>query len=136
MIPVRQDNDRSCHPCCAASILELPIEAVPDIHPEQDGDDWHAAWDEWLRDLGIAAYDVSFTSGKSPVGYTIATVPSRRFENTLHSIACLDGEPVHDPVVDNEPPYAPDEIDSHYLLVPIDPSVMVRGRQDKEASDA
>jgi hypothetical protein len=113
-------------------VLELPIEEVPDIHPEQDWDDWHAAWDDWLATKGIAAYDVKFGGETKVKGYTIATVPSRRFENTLHSIVCLDGEPVWDPVQDQERPYAAEEIDSHYLLVPIDPSVLVKNGPEKE----
>lgn len=49
MKPVEQTKltypDGNCFAACVATLLELPLEAVPDFK----GDGWYDAWLEWLK---------------------------------------------------------------------------------------
>lgn len=124
MIGVRQTENWNCHAACIASVLELSIDNMPEISPDLENDEWHDTWGKWLSGLGIVAYDVNFNDAKIIFGYTIGVVKSQRFEGSLHSIVCLDGEPVWDPQILNDT-YTREEVETHHLLVPLDPSVLV-----------
>lgn len=100
------------------------MDSIPSVNPNMPMDDWHDEWNKWLRTIGLVSYDIGFADGHEPRGYTIGTVSSQKYEDTLHSIVCLDGVPEWDPQTSNAP-YKDHDVHSHYLLVPLDPSKVV-----------
>jgi len=97
-----------CTRACLASILELEIDAVPNFI--RYGASWFKIFWPFLKSLGYEYYGVGFPIGdeypKGHIirdepnidGYVIASVPSRCFENSGHSVVMdLEGLVVHDP---------------------------------------
>lgn len=88
----------NCLQACVASVLDLPLEAVPHFV----GDDWATAgelhwWSEWRR--WTAARGLSLTTrAPEPGEYYIASGPSPRDpENMAHVAVYRDGDLAHDP---------------------------------------
>jgi hypothetical protein len=81
----------NCVSACIASILEMPIEAVPLFI----GEGW------WPRLLGwLAGHDLAATKIRdslAPLGYSIAFGPSTRLAGYGHACVARDGIAVHDP---------------------------------------
>ncbi|HEY1814877.1 MAG TPA: hypothetical protein VGG74_21165 [Kofleriaceae bacterium] len=104
MIPVDQTSfgpDGNCFSACVASILELPIDAVPPFH----GDGWWARFVDWCagRDLYpifIPRDHDTLQPGRAPGGFTMVGGPCMRNGERsprLHECVALDGKIVHDP---------------------------------------
>jgi hypothetical protein len=91
-----------CFAACVASILELPINAVPNF-PSEDGDEtWWHSWQEWLKPRNLAFLGWPDDNlGSDAVradtlrGYSILTVHYGGKAN--HSCVALDGELVWNP---------------------------------------
>lgn len=116
-----QDEDWNCQVAAIASILELPLKALPEIHPAgHNAESFDEAWNEWLAPLGVYTLPINFAEGRKPKGYTVGVVPSQRFEDTFHAIVCLDGVPVHDPL-EGRRPYDVEDVESHLLFIVMDP---------------
>lgn len=129
MIPVVQTDTTpgtgNCLAACIASILELPLEEVPNPHTP----DWQAIWRDWLRRRGLSllTWEIpeDYTSWSEEElrahlpGYCMVAVDSPRFAGKLHSVVTFDGQVVHDP--------HPDGLADHYdfrevdLLIALDP---------------
>jgi hypothetical protein len=121
----RFDVGGNCYQAALASLLELPLEAVPDpsaamLRSAEDGSDWMAEVTQWLRDRGLGhacwpsvQYDagtghrraevpparanvVVFTTGVKPAGWSLLGGRSPRGPYG-HSVVCFDGELAHDP---------------------------------------
>ena len=94
MVPIDQtlhgSTDGNCFAASVASILELPLQAVP--HTFGVNDDFM----RWLAARGLSAtiYDAS---KYVPPGYAIAAGPSKRFAGFLHACVAWNGRVVHDP---------------------------------------
>ena len=97
-----------CTRACLASILEQPLDAIPNFI--RYGDRWFKVFWPFINSLGYDYYGVGWPIGeeypKGHVlkdepnidGYVIASVPSRTFEDTGHAVVMdLDGVVVHDP---------------------------------------
>lgn len=83
-------DDGNCFPATVASILEMPLDAVPQTFgPSRD-------FMRWLSGRGLSA-TVYRASEFVPHGYAIAAGPSMRFAGRLHACVAYDGEVVHDP---------------------------------------
>lgn len=112
MIPVDQTivsvEDGDCTRACLASILDLPIDAVPNFM--RFGSEWFKIFSSFLRALGYEFYGTGWIkSEERPFGhilsesshingYVIASVPSKTFENVGHSVVMnLNGLVIHDP---------------------------------------
>jgi len=112
MIPVNQTivsvEDGDCTRACLASILDLPIDAVPNFM--RFGAGWFKIFWALLRALDYEYYGTGWVKSenrphghilsKSPniKGYVIASVPSKTFRDTGHSVVMnLKGLVVHDP---------------------------------------
>ena len=106
MIPVNQTiisvEDGDCTRACLASILDLPIDAVPNFM--RFGAGWFKIFWALLRALDYEYYGTGWVNchilSKSPNinGYVIASVPSKTFRDTGHSVVMnLKGLVVHDP---------------------------------------
>lgn len=130
MRPVNQtivDRELSdCLRACVASLLEVPIEVVPNFHQEsvasKKGDGFTMA-NRWLKTMGLGLLQVDWKSGNvnwSDLSniFCIFTVPSQRFPESLHNVIGKGyriGEYVnrwevaHDPNPANKP-YKVDEV--------------------------
>ena len=111
MIGVKQtiltkEEGGNCFAACLASILEVPLEAVPNPALEWRKDDERATergWEvvqQFLAGLGmtILAYgDEEELAGWRPPGFWIAGVPSPRLEGETHAVVYEGGTPVWDP---------------------------------------
>jgi len=106
MIPVEQTvlmpPGGNCFQACMASILELPLDAVPDFMPF---DDWTVRWNTWLRPMNLAIMHCTLPQDPEEVqtfrqmcmpGYTIPSADSPRGD-WMHAVVAFDGEVVWDP---------------------------------------
>ena len=101
MIPVDQEymhdpetaSVGDCFRACIASVLELPIAAVP--HFALMGNRWGRVLDGFLEGL---SREIDFHEGDPPKDmWVIATVQSPRASDVLHSVVWRNGEIAHDP---------------------------------------
>jgi hypothetical protein len=112
MIPVYQtivsEKDGDCTRACLASILDLPIDAVP--HFMRFGAGWFRIFSHFLMSLDYFFYGTGWiksedrphghilSESENIGGYVIASVPSRTFPGIGHSVVMdLKGLVVHDP---------------------------------------
>lgn len=107
MKPVDQTKlgvpDGNCFPACLASILERPLETIPEFK----GEEWQARYADWLRELGLSLITIRLPDGIENSnaearryylpGYCILAVQSPRLDGHLHAVVARDGEIVHDP---------------------------------------
>lgn len=101
MKPVYQDTRENCFQACLASILELPLEVVPDVMAPCD-DRWLGRLIEWLAPRGwtallIASWD---EPGWDDDIWMIAGGLSPRShgdEVIMHAVIWKDGKCIHDP---------------------------------------
>lgn len=112
-----------CFRACIASILEVPIDAVP--HFVLLGSRWSKVMNGYLEAL---SKDIEWVKGTPPDGvWAIATVKSPRFldgqRELLHSVIWRDGKVVHDPHPSRASMNATtDDITDYYMLTPDTPS--------------
>lgn len=85
--------DGNCLAACVASILELPLEAVPNFHEEG----WYFKWCDWLAPMNLKWVSFPYQGSEwIPSGYSILGAQSPRFDY-LHAVVCFDGQIVWDP---------------------------------------
>lgn len=97
-------EEGNCFQACLASILELPLDAVPDVMQPAD-DAWLLRLNQWLRPQGWTAILIA-DWGKDAEGWTegllmIAGGLSPRSHGdivTMHSVVWLNDQCVHDPI--------------------------------------
>lgn len=84
----------NCVAACIASILELPIDRMPNFH----GGHWYAHWADWLAPANLTLTEVPLPDhGTTPLrGYSIIAGDSPR-NPVLHAVVALDSERVWDP---------------------------------------
>lgn len=101
MIPIDQEHLHDpeagvlgdCFRACIASVLEVPIAAVP--HFALLGSRWSQVADGYLAALGR---ELLWEKGDPPHDvWTIVTVKSPRGSDLKHSVIYYGGEMVHDP---------------------------------------
>ncbi len=118
MIPILQDRTEAgagnCLQACLASVLELPLDAVPDFVASGANPDWFEDLRRWLHArAGLDALLLRLDGARSftkPAGLFIATGPTAQFG--LHSVVCEDDRVVHDPH-----PSRPPLLSVDYLIV-------------------
>lgn len=102
---VRNDGHGNCFNACVASILELPLREVAQIHP-RTAKNWHAEWDAWLAERGLKIEYHIYPDEPAPRGFSIASGRSSRVypeghpkagERIHHAVVAFDGVVVHDP---------------------------------------
>ena len=92
----------NCFQACVASVLELPLEDVPNFCAE-DQDEWLRNYNEWLRPRGLgvihvitdACSDSNIIISEFTAGYHIAGVEPTKGEK--HAVVIHNGIIVHDP---------------------------------------
>jgi len=101
MIPVDQEHLHDpengsvgdCFRACLASLLEVPIAAVP--HFALLGSRWQRVLDGYLAGL---SREIEWAEGVPPDDvWAIATVQSPRSSDVKHSVIWRNGQIVHDP---------------------------------------
>lgn len=101
MKPVYQTNftipGGNCFQASVASVLDLPLEAVPDFCNLYDDDNW---WSEFVtfclgRGLYPLSIDSSISMPKNPVIFHLAL--GRTKQEHYHAVVYANGELVHDP---------------------------------------
>lgn len=119
MTPVLQTRfgspDGNCFQACVASVLEIPLEEAADIMDEED---WFAAFQEWLNDMGWFAFSFKgppFIEG----AYSIIGGQSPRGDFG-HAVVFLGKTMAHDPHPDGTG-IVGDPWDVIYLA-PLDPA--------------
>ncbi len=88
----------NCFQAALASVLELPIEQVPDFCNQYKWD-WGQQTQKWLVEkfgCYLISVPVETLGAWKPKGYHLMTVNSPRGD-FLHSLIGLDGIPIHDP---------------------------------------
>lgn len=128
MIPVEQVHtappDGDCMRACLASILELPLEDVPNYH----GSTWAMRYQEWLNARNLMMLTWAHSDGQdgqdavTETGYAILCAKSPRGDYN-HAVVTYAGEIVWDPS-----PHRDDGIGSYVewtILVPLDPAKLI-----------
>lgn len=106
MIPIKQtifganpDNPGNCMQACVASILERPLDTVPNFVADVS-DEWFQHMSEWLlREADMYVVCIAHNPDLTTHGYTMLLGQTRR--GHPHSIVAYNGEPIHDPHPDN-----------------------------------
>ena len=99
----------NCFAACMASILEMPLEAMPEYLDLPDQSRWLAVWREFLKPLGLGIAWFHHREGSEcipPRGYSIAAMraPLDDAADNTHAVVCLDGLIEHDPLTGKETP--------------------------------
>lgn len=124
-VPPEERGD--CWNACLASLLEVPIEAVPVPHSDDPEHHW---WDATQEALEPHGYEVVMASWNVyPSGYWIAVVPSKNLGSyddgtpVMHVIVMHGGEVAHDPCLGERYPAGTPidelELNGAYVLVPL-----------------
>lgn len=123
---ITNSNNGDCFRACIASLLEFPLERVPnfmDAKPEE----WFEDCAHWCMRRGFNIVDWHISEAERVAwilgGYYIASGPGPR--GCLHSVVYLNGEMVHDPHISRD---GIDEITHVTLLVPLNPAGIARPR--------
>ena len=124
---VYQATHYDCWNAAVASILEMPLEAMPDARfvLEEDRAVWDSVWNDFFTGLNLTVlcldYRAMVASEVVPrlVGYGIANVNGWR--GPAHAIVILDGEQIHDPCPGDEE-YPRDRWNTVMFFQVLDPS--------------
>jgi len=90
----------NCLQACVASVMELPLEAVPNFSQYFGREDWYETVAEFLKPYGL--YPIELHQPKegwgnfAPMGYHLITGHSPR-GRYHHTIVGYRGKPIHDP---------------------------------------
>jgi len=82
-----------CFPACMASLLELPLEVLPNDH----SDAWFRIWDVFLHQFGLA---IGFDGKDGAIWQDhpwIATVKSKNYKSGTHAIVMQGTKVLFDP---------------------------------------
>lgn len=91
----------NCHQAALASLLEQPLEEVPDFCNLYKSD-WDDQMNRWLYERGLFSLyvsntDIAIFQGLTDNAPCIAVVRSKITPDTLHSVIYHKGKIVHDP---------------------------------------
>jgi len=88
----------NCWQAAVASILELPLECVPDIQVYDEELVWFDKFRKWLEQHGLGAIGIATGGNITLQGYHLIECKSTTLKNGgLHVVVGLNGEVVHDP---------------------------------------
>jgi hypothetical protein len=86
MKPTKQAKEDDCWSACLASLLEIPLELVPDFYHGNDNDEQVVATQKWLKKLGYTIIELPLVAGETPPwgpmkipAWCILTVKSPRY---------------------------------------------------------
>lgn len=101
----------NCFAACVASMLEIPLEDVPNFYQDRPSG-WWFDFENWLKDYGYFPIILS-PKFVLPVYYIVSGPASRGFS---HAVIYFDGELVFDPYPDGSG-VDPKHI---YIFIPIE----------------
>lgn len=112
----------NCHAAATASLLELPLDAVPNFMEIEDDDERYEKELAWLHDLGFVS--MCFEEGGEGVeghwyGWHLAVGPNTR-NGTMHTCVYYGNELQHDPHPEGG---GLAEVQYRWLLVPLEPKI-------------
>lgn len=107
----------NCVQAATASILELPLQSVPNFMLTHGHPGWFQAWLDWLADRGFEV--LQYRADWTPRGYYIAMGPAGAAEGD-HAVVMRAGRLAHDPAGPGAAGLA--SIDYVYALLPLDPA--------------
>ena len=88
----------NCWQAAVASVLELPLNEVPDIQQYDENMEWFDKFREWLEQYGLGAIGLATGGNITLQGYHLIECKSTTLKNgELHVVVGLNGEVVHDP---------------------------------------
>ena len=88
----------NCWQAAVASILELPLEEVPDIQIYDEDMHWFDQFREWLAQYGLGAIGLSTGGNITIQGYCLMECKSTTLKNgEMHVVVGLNQEMIHDP---------------------------------------
>lgn len=114
----------NCFSACLASVLELPIERVPnfyDLAPHSEPAAWWAEVRAWLAPLGWGVIHATVPAEVLAEYPGILIVGGKTSRYTDHAVVYVDGQLAHDPWPGGQGLV---EIDTMDLLYPLDPARM------------
>lgn len=110
----------NCHAACLASVLELPLDEVPNFQEITDDDACWRAEEDWLKAKGFFSLSTDpLAELDSYAGWHIAMGPNAR-NGTMHSCVYYGTELRHDP---NPEGGGLAEVTYRYFLIPLVPQV-------------
>lgn len=125
MVPVYQTQFGSkgnCMQAAIASILELPLDHVPDFGADRTAYEFNHALDNFLftKGFGVVCVDVGKSDNYDPVGcYNILSGPTSPDHDRLHATVGKGNKVIHDPFPGG---LLLTEIRYIEYLVPVDPA--------------
>ena len=104
-------KEGNCLAASFASILEISLEEIPDIEPDEDQTKPHISWrkkvNRWLnKDFGLAYVEVPPLGSwlwMANIGHHIIGGTSPRDPALGHAVVALNGDMVHDPFGEKGP---------------------------------
>lgn len=88
----------NCFAACVASILEVPIDSLPNHFSDGEAPDrWLDLWVDFLRPYGLGIIYADEMFSRQPQGYAIAEMAVQDHPWN-HAVVCLDGAVIHDPL--------------------------------------
>jgi len=110
----------NCWQAAVASILELPLEVVPDIQEYDEKLVWFDEFREWLKQYGLSAIGLATNGNITIEGYHLIECKSTTLKNgELHVVVGLNEEVVHDP---NPNATALGEVVDYIIFTALDPA--------------
>ncbi len=104
MVPAKQTKvgeHGNCYAACIASILELPIDDIPDVSTLDDGAKQASVINCWLKDrFGLSLLELTLnreTGYQWPDIWYIASGPSPKHKDYRHCMVARAGELVWNP---------------------------------------
>ena len=89
MKPVEQKvikrDTGDCMAACLASILEMPLDDVPNFHGD-GAKNWKDQYNDWLKPRNLQMCITGTKNIDWPYGYYIVSVKSACFEGSLHAV--------------------------------------------------
>jgi len=131
----------NCLAACLASVLEIPLDAVPNAakvwardpyaqDPDVTAEGWKLVRD-WLARLGLDVWNLGGPDDLGdwrPDGYWLGVFESPRLAPATHIVVCRGSDVVWDPhPAASEQPVQPETLRSVYVLVAADPVKLARG---------
>jgi hypothetical protein len=115
-------QDGNCFETSLASILELPIEDIPEFNTGED--DWWTTFIKYLKPFNLypVAININVDEKISFNGYYLVMGTSPRDKNLNHQVVYKNGKIVHDPHPSGDGILDIKEIT---LLVPLDPAKVI-----------
>ncbi len=120
--------DGNCHAACIASLLEIPLDIIPDFFKGNP----YLKRTLWLKSIGIQEVYGRVGDYPPPNGYGILSVKSELFPNATHSVVWQGDGEGYGQIVHNPNPHDQRGIKipnkdwiGFYVYAPLDPATLI-----------